>query len=163
TSSPRASRTRRAASATASSMFANACARSSESATRARSASSTSPRRSTRARTFARCAPSSRSGSREGRTRRRGDGRAALRGEDRGVRLSCAPATLLGESQQTAWKVVRDRTLGPVRAVYAEANWGRIERWHPSPESLYEVGPLVDVGVYPLTILTAMFGPVRRV
>src|SRR5204862_274384 len=45
----------------------------------------------------------------------------------------------------------------------AEANWGRIERWHPSPESLYEVGPLVDVGLYPLTILTAMFGPVRRV
>ena len=46
---------------------------------------------------------------------------------------------------------------------YAEANWGRIERWHPSPEALYEVGPLVDVGIYPLTILTAMFGPVRRV
>src|SRR4051794_7089786 len=83
--------------------------------------------------------------------------------DERGVRLSCAPATLLGEAQQTAWKVVRDGTLGTVRAVYAEANWGRIERWHPAPESLYEVGPLVDVGIYPLTILTAMFGPVRRV
>jgi predicted dehydrogenase len=46
---------------------------------------------------------------------------------------------------------------------YAEANWGRVERWHPSPESLYEVGPLVDVGIYPLTILTAMFGPARLV
>jgi predicted dehydrogenase len=79
------------------------------------------------------------------------------------VRLSCAPATLLGEAQQTAWKLVRDGALGMVRAVYAEANWGRIERWHPSPESLYEVGPLFDVGIYPLTILTAMFGPVRRV
>jgi predicted dehydrogenase len=82
--------------------------------------------------------------------------------DERGVRLSCAPATLLGEAQQTAWKVVRDGALGTVRAVYAEANWGRIERWHPAPESLYEVGPLVDVGIYPLTILTAMFGPVRR-
>jgi predicted dehydrogenase len=82
---------------------------------------------------------------------------------ERGVRLSCAPATLLGEAQQTAWKVVRDGALGTVRAVYAEANWGRIERWHPAPESLYEVGPLVDVGIYPLTILTAMFGPVRNV
>ncbi|MFL6067112.1 MAG: Gfo/Idh/MocA family protein [Gaiellaceae bacterium] len=82
---------------------------------------------------------------------------------ERGVRLSCAPATLLGEAQQTAWKVVRDGRLGTVRAVYAEANWGRIERWHPSPDSLYEVGPLVDVGIYPLTILTAIFGPVRRV
>jgi predicted dehydrogenase len=80
-----------------------------------------------------------------------------------GVRLSCAPATLLGEAQQTAWKLVRDGDLGRVRAAYAEANWGRIERWHPSPEGLYESGPLVDVGVYPLTLLTAMFGPARRV
>jgi len=80
-----------------------------------------------------------------------------------GVRLSCAPATLLGEAQQTAWKLVREGGLGTVRAVYAEANWGRIETWHPAPETLYESGPMVDVGVYPLTILTAMFGPVRRV
>jgi len=82
---------------------------------------------------------------------------------EQGVRLSCAPATLLGDAQQTAWKLVRDGSLGRVRAAYAEANWGRIERWHPGPESLYEVGPLVDVAVYPITILTAMFGPARRV
>jgi predicted dehydrogenase len=80
-----------------------------------------------------------------------------------GVRLSCAPATLLGEAQQTAWKLVREGIVGTVSAVYAEANWGPIERWHPSPEALYVSGPLVDVGIYPLTILTAMFGPVRRV
>ncbi|MDX6486804.1 MAG: hypothetical protein QOF43_1957, partial [Gaiellaceae bacterium] len=83
--------------------------------------------------------------------------------ETRGVRLSCAPATLLGEAQQTAWKLVRDGALGTVRVVYAEANWGRIESWHPSPEALYEAGPMIDVGIYPLTILTAMFGPVRNV
>jgi predicted dehydrogenase len=83
--------------------------------------------------------------------------------ESRGVRLSCAPSTLLGEAQQTAWKLVREGALGTIRAVYAEANWGRIESWHPSPESLYASGPLVDVGIYPLTILTAIFGPVRRV
>lgn len=80
-----------------------------------------------------------------------------------GVRLSCAPATFLGEALQTAWKLVRDGALGDVRAVYAEANWGRIERWHPSPQGLYLSGPMVDVGIYPLTALTAMFGPVRRV
>jgi predicted dehydrogenase len=83
--------------------------------------------------------------------------------ERRGVRLSCAPATLLGEAQQTAWKLIREGAFGTVRAVYAEANWGRIESWHPSPTTLYETGPLVDVGVYPLTILTAIFGPARRV
>jgi predicted dehydrogenase len=81
----------------------------------------------------------------------------------RGVRLSCAPASLLGEAQQTAWKLVRDGAIGPVRAVYAEANWGRIESWHPSPEALYSVGPLVDVGVYAIAMVTGMLGPARRV
>lgn len=80
-----------------------------------------------------------------------------------GLRLSSAPSTLLGEAQQTLWKLVREGAVGRVRAVYAEANWDRLERWHPDPRSLYAVGPLVDVGVYPLAILTAMFGPVRRV
>ncbi len=79
-----------------------------------------------------------------------------------GLRLSCAPSTLLGEAQQTAWKLVRDGLLGDVRVVYAEANWGRIESWHPEPEGLYDAGALRDVGIYPLTIATAMFGPVRR-
>jgi predicted dehydrogenase len=82
---------------------------------------------------------------------------------EHGVRLSSAPATLLGEAQQTFWKLIRDGAVGRPRVVYAEANWDRIERWHPDPRSLYAVGPLVDVGVYPLTIVTAIFGPVRRV
>jgi predicted dehydrogenase len=82
---------------------------------------------------------------------------------ERGVRLSCAPATFLGEALQTAWKLVREDALGRVRVVYAEANWGRIESWHPTPEALYASGPLADVGIYPLTALTAFFGPVRRV
>jgi len=82
---------------------------------------------------------------------------------ERGVRLSSAPATLLGEAQQSLWKLVRDGAIGRVRVAYAEANWDRIERWHPDPTALYAVGPLVDVGVYPLAILTALFGPVRRV
>lgn len=80
-----------------------------------------------------------------------------------GVRLSAAPTTLLGEAQQTAWKLVRDGALGRVRVAYAEANWGLLESWHPDPRGLYEVGPLADVGVYPLMILTALFGPVRLV
>ena len=82
---------------------------------------------------------------------------------ERGVRLGCAPSTLLGEAQQTAWKLVRDGAIGRVRVVYADANWGRIESWHPAPLTLYAVGPAVDVGVYPLTMATAMFGPAEHV
>lgn len=80
----------------------------------------------------------------------------------RGLRLSCAPVTFLGEAHQTAWKLIREGTIGRVRVVYAEVNHGQIERYHPTPEPFFEVGPLWDVGVYPLMALTAFFGPVRK-
>lgn len=82
---------------------------------------------------------------------------------ERGLRLACSPFTLMGEAQQTAWKWIREGKLGRVRLAYADVNWGRIEAWHPDPQAFYGVGPLFDVGVYPLTILTAIFGPARRV
>jgi predicted dehydrogenase len=80
-----------------------------------------------------------------------------------GLTLSCAPATLLGEAQQTAWKLLREGAIGTVRVAYAEANWGRVESWHPTPATLHSVGAIVDVGIYPLTLLTAVLGPARRV
>ena len=81
---------------------------------------------------------------------------------EKGLRLSSAPITFMGEAQQTAWKVIREGRLGTVRVVFAEVNWGRIESWHPAPGPFYEVGALYDVGVYPLTVLTTIFGPARR-
>jgi predicted dehydrogenase len=81
----------------------------------------------------------------------------------RGLRLAGSPSTFLGEAQQTAAALVQSGRLGPVRAVYAEVNWGRIERWHPAPEPFYAVGVLFDVGVYPITLVTTMLGPARRV
>ena len=83
--------------------------------------------------------------------------------EERGLRLGCSPFTFLGEAQLAAWRAVAGGSLGTVRLAYAEVNWGRIESWHPAPQAFYEVGALFDVGVYPLTMLTAMFGPARRV
>jgi len=83
--------------------------------------------------------------------------------ESRGLRLSCAPVTWLGEAQQTTWKMIRDGRIGTPRIAYATVDWGRIEAWHPNPAPFYAVGPVFDVGVYPLTLLTAWFGPVARV
>src|SRR5829696_2704320 len=81
----------------------------------------------------------------------------------RGVRLGGSPSTFLGEAQQTAAKIIRSGRLGTVRAIYADVNWGRIETWHPAPPPFYEVGVLVDVGVYPLTLATTILGPARSV
>jgi predicted dehydrogenase len=76
--------------------------------------------------------------------------------------LGGAPITFLGEAQQSAMKYIRDGKLGTVRMVYAEVNHGRIESWHPNPGPFYAVGPNLDVGVYPLAFLTALFGPAKR-
>jgi predicted dehydrogenase len=83
--------------------------------------------------------------------------------ESRGLRLGCSPATFLGEAQQTAGRVLGDGRLGRVRVVYADVSWGRIETWHPAPAPFFDVGVLFDVGVYPITIVTAFLGPVRSV
>lgn len=80
-----------------------------------------------------------------------------------GVLLAAAPIAGIGELAQTARRWVEDGRLGTVRLAYAEANWGRIESWHPDPEPFYAIGPLHDVGIYPITLATGLLGPVARV
>ena len=82
---------------------------------------------------------------------------------ERGVRLASAPFTFMGEAQATAIEWVRTGKLGEVRVAYAEVNHGRIETWHPNPAPFYAAGPMLDVGVYPLAIVTAALGPVASV
>jgi predicted dehydrogenase len=92
------------------------------------------------------------------------DARALVELADRsGLRLSCAPITFMGQGQQAAYRTIQEGRAGEIRLVYADVNHGRIETWHPRPEPFYAIGPLFDVGVYPLTILVAFFGPARRV
>ncbi len=84
-------------------------------------------------------------------------------GVAKNLRLSCAPVTWLGESQQTTWKLIRDGKIGTPRVAYVTVDWGRIEQWHPNPAPFYAAGPVFDVAVYPISLLTAWFGPVRQV
>jgi predicted dehydrogenase len=81
----------------------------------------------------------------------------------RSLRLGSAPIVLLGELAQTAWRTVRNGDLGTVRLAYADVNWGRVERWHAAPQPFFDAGPLFDVGVYPLTLLTGILSPAVRV
>tara|TARA_B100001146_G_C16201181_1_gene444854 strand:+ start:21212 stop:22285 length:1074 start_codon:yes stop_codon:yes gene_type:complete len=79
------------------------------------------------------------------------------------LRLSSAPITYMGEMQQTAYKNLTDGLLGKIRLVYAEINHDRIENWHPNPKPFFDVGVLWDVGIYALTLCTALMGSINRV
>jgi predicted dehydrogenase len=82
-----------------------------------------------------------------------------------GVRVGCAPDTVLGTGIQTARAVLDSGEIGaPVAATAFMVTPGH-ERWHPAPEFYYRPGggPLLDMGPYYLTALVTLLGPVRRV
>jgi len=83
--------------------------------------------------------------------------------KEKGLHFSSSPITYMGEAQDAAWSVIQSGKLGDVRLAYAEVNHGLIEDWHPNPGPFYDLGVIWDVAVYPITLLTAFFGPVKRV
>lgn len=82
-----------------------------------------------------------------------------------GVRLGCAPDTVLGTGVQTARAVVDAGLVGrPTGAVATWVSPGH-EAWHPNPDFYYLPGggPLLDMGPYYLTSLVHLLGPVVAV
>ncbi len=82
-----------------------------------------------------------------------------------GVRVGCAPDTVLGTGVQTARACLDAGQIGsPIAATAFMVTPGH-ERWHPAPEFYYLPGggPLFDMGPYYLTALVTLLGPVRRV
>ncbi len=82
-----------------------------------------------------------------------------------GLRVACAPDTVLGTGVQTARAALDDGAIGAPHAATAFMTVPGHERWHPDPEFYYRAGggPLFDMGPYYLTSLVHLLGPVRRV
>jgi predicted dehydrogenase len=85
--------------------------------------------------------------------------------EAAGLRVGCAPDTVLGTGTQTARKAVDDGLIGRPVAATAFMTCPGHEHWHPDPEFYYQPGggPLLDMGPYYLTALVHLLGPVVRV
>lgn len=96
----------------------------------------------------------------------RGDAaRIVEAGRSAGVKVGCAPDTVLGTGTQTARRAIDDGLIGtPVAATATMVTPGH-ERWHPDPDFYYRPGggPLLDMGPYYLSCLITLLGPVARV
>ena len=82
-----------------------------------------------------------------------------------GLRVGCAPDTLLGAGIQSARRLIASGAIGtPVSALTLLQGPGP-EAWHPDPEFLFAkgAGPLFDLGPYYLSVLATLFGPTTRV
>ena len=82
-----------------------------------------------------------------------------------GVKVGCAPDTVLGIGIQTARRAVEDGLIGQPLAATAVMVTPGHERWHPNPEFYYLPGggPLLDMGPYYLSALVHLLGPVHTV
>lgn len=94
--------------------------------------------------------------------------------EERGLQISSAPCSLLGETAQTLWRAIRDEVVGPVRVVYAEMDEGLVHRmpfrsWSngagvPWPfRDEFELGTVLEHAGYVVTWLPAFFGSAESV
>jgi predicted dehydrogenase len=82
----------------------------------------------------------------------------------RGLRVGCAPDTFLGGRLQTCRDIIDSGRIGAVTGASAFVVSHGPEWHHPSPGFLYQpgAGPVLDVGPYYVTALTALLGPARR-
>ena len=82
-----------------------------------------------------------------------------------GRRIGSAPDTVLGIGIQTARRLIDDGQIGrPIAATAFMMSPGH-EGWHPNPGFYYlrGGGPLLDMGVYYLTALVTLLGPIAEV
>ncbi|QYY36236.1 Gfo/Idh/MocA family oxidoreductase [Ruficoccus sp. ZRK36] len=94
------------------------------------------------------------------------DGKRVLQvAEEKGLRVGCAPDTVLGPGTQTARQAIADGLIGEPVAARLMWGGGGHESWHPNPAFYYQVGggPMLDMGPYYLTALVELLGPLRSV
>lgn len=82
-----------------------------------------------------------------------------------GLRVGCAPDTVLGAGVQTAKRAITDGLIGRPLFAQTSMQWQGPEVFHPNPAFLFAkgAGPLLDIGPYYFTTLVSLFGTVDKV
>jgi predicted dehydrogenase len=85
--------------------------------------------------------------------------------EAKGQRIGSAPDTILGAGLQTAKALIDEGRVGQLITGLAAVMTKGMEHWHPNPAVFYQkgAGPVLDLGPYYVSALTALLGPVSEV
>ncbi len=85
--------------------------------------------------------------------------------DEAGLRIGCAPDTVLGAGVQTAKRAILDGLIGRPLFAQTSMQWQGPEVFHPNPAFLFAkgAGPLLDIGPYYFTTLVSLFGTVEKV
>ena len=81
------------------------------------------------------------------------------------LRVGCAPDTFLGAGHQASRRAIDRGQIGRVVGGAATIMHHGMEHWHPNPAFFFKFGggPVLDLGVYYITQLVHLLGPVERI
>jgi predicted dehydrogenase len=84
---------------------------------------------------------------------------------EKGLRVGCAPDTVLGAGIQTVREIVDRGELGEIVGIQGWMMGPGVETWHPNPPFYYQKGggPLFDMGPYYLSAMLQLCGPIAKV
>ena len=79
--------------------------------------------------------------------------------------VGCAPDTFLGAAGQKARSLIEDNKIGNVVLGTFNLMSHGMEHWHPNPDFFFKpgAGPVFDVGVYYITQLVNLIGPIKSI
>lgn len=85
--------------------------------------------------------------------------------EEKGLRVGCAPDTILGPGLQQAKQLIDSGEIGQILSGVGAIMSKGMEHWHPNPSFFYQegAGPVLDLGPYYISALVALLGPIRSV
>jgi len=85
--------------------------------------------------------------------------------KNKGLYVGCSPDTFLGAAGQKAKDLIETNSIGsPSLGSFNIMSHG-MEHWHPNPDFFFKpgAGPVFDLGVYYITQLVNLVGPVKSI
>ena len=85
--------------------------------------------------------------------------------KEKNLYAGCAPDTFLGAAGQKAREIIDNQKIGNIVLGTFNLMSHGMEHWHPNPDFFFKpgAGPVFDVGVYYITQLVNLLGPVESI
>ena len=85
--------------------------------------------------------------------------------KEKGFKVGCAPDTFLGAAGQKSRELLKNNLIGKVVLGTFNLMSHGMEDWHPNPDFFFKpgAGPVLDVGVYYITQLVNLLGPIKLI
>ena len=85
--------------------------------------------------------------------------------KEKGLKVGCAPDTFLGAAGQKSRELLVNNSIGKIVLGTFNLMSHGMEDWHPNPDFFFKpgAGPILDVGIYYITQLVNLLGPIKLI